>query len=77
VGTAVTIGLFFAVLAIGFAVVTALHVLLAFCGRAERPPAASLPPRQADSLPVDSVALVRVSCPISHQKLSSHPLKRI
>jgi hypothetical protein len=34
VGAAVTVGLFFAVLAIGFAVVTALHELLAPRGRA-------------------------------------------
>ncbi|WP_369227948.1 hypothetical protein AB5J52_47525 [Streptomyces sp. R39] len=33
VGTAVTVGLFFTVLAIGFAVVTALHALLAPRGR--------------------------------------------
>ncbi|MFF2507776.1 hypothetical protein ACFVTY_31080 [Streptomyces sp. NPDC058067] len=33
VGTAVTVGLFFVVLAIGFAVVTALHALLAPRGR--------------------------------------------
>lgn len=33
VGTAVTVGLFFAVLAIGFAAVTALHALIAPRGR--------------------------------------------
>ncbi|MEK0099233.1 hypothetical protein WDA79_12190 [Streptomyces sp. A475] len=60
-GTAVKVGLFSAVLALSLAVVRALHELLASRRRAQRPSAASLPPRQAARAFHDSIRPVPVS----------------